>query len=57
MDKSEMLIQFMNLEKKFLESSIEIKSFISNVFDDQIEMIIRMNKLEKKIEEMERKDG
>ena len=57
MDKSEMLIQFMNLEKKFLESSIEIKSFISNVFDDQIEMIIRMNKLEKKVEEMERKDG
>ena len=57
MNKSEMLIQFMNLEKKFLESSIEIKSFISNVFDDQIEMIIRMNKLEKKIEEMERKDG
>jgi|10_taG_2_1085330.scaffolds.fasta_scaffold01375_18 hypothetical protein len=57
MNKSEMLIQFMNLEKKFLESSIEIKSFISNVFDDQIEMIIRMNKLEKKVEEMERKNG
>ena len=57
MDKSEILIQFMNLEKKFLESSIEIKSFISNVFDDQIEMIIRMNKLEKKIEKLENKNG
>ena len=57
MNKSEMLIQFMNLERSFLESNIEIKSFISNVFDDQIEMIIRMNKLEKKIEKMERKNG
>ena len=57
MNKSEMLIQFMNLEKKFLESSIEIKSFISNIFDDQIEMIVRMNELEKKIKKLERKDG
>ena len=57
MNKSEMLIQFMNLEKKFLESSIEIKSFISNIFDDQIEMIVRMNELEKKIKKLERKNG
>tara|TARA_R110000824_G_scaffold346480_1_gene533317 strand:- start:397 stop:570 length:174 start_codon:yes stop_codon:yes gene_type:complete len=57
MDKSEILIQFMNLEKTFFESNIEIKSFISNIFDDQIEMIIRMNKLEKKIEKLENKNG
>ena len=57
MNKSEMLIQFMNLERSFLESNIEIKSFISNLLDDQIEMITRMNKLEKKIEKMERKNG
>ena len=52
MTKQELIKQFNLLENSFLELSVELKSFISNLYTEQIEMIERMNKLDDQIEEL-----
>ena len=51
MNKQELNTQFKELEKSFLTSSIEIRSFISSILQDQIEILERLNALENKIGE------
>ena len=52
MPKQELIKQFNLLENSFLELSVELKSFISNLYTEQIEIFEKINDLEDQIKEL-----
>mgnify|MGYP003141133915 CR=1 FL=1 len=52
MEKLELITEFQSLEKYFLKEIIELKASMIDVLETQLEILERLNKVEKKGKEL-----
>ena len=52
MNELELITEFQSLEKYFLKEIIELKAFMIDILEDQLEIIKRLNKVEYKVKEL-----